>query len=343
MNWYYESGGQQHGPIPDSELDRLLAEGKITQDTLVWREGLPGWASLRSTRPAPSAAAPPGAAASGSGDAPPPGYIRCTLTGKYCPPSEIIYIEGRPYSAEAKPQVMQSLQSGTTLPGGEFGRTGPPWEQRATLGMVKAIWETIKLVLTQPSHAFATMRREGGLGGPILFLVLTAGVGGAISQLYGLLFQGAAFGMLGLGGLGGQGGAQGTAALGMNMAMQVMMVVLMPIFIVLGSFIYAGLVHLSLKLFKGANQPFETTMRAICYSSGAGGAFNVIPLCGGMIGGIWALVALCIGLGKAHDTSTEKGVGAVLLPMFGCCVLYVGIIAIVFGAAAAAGAAAGAR
>jgi hypothetical protein len=212
--------------------------------------------------------------------------------------------------------------------------------------MVKAIWETIKAVLTQPSHTFATMRREGGLVGPLLFLVLTAGIGGALSQLYGLLFQGAAFGMMGLGGLGGlggQGGAPPAAALGMNMAMQVMMIILMPVFMVIGTFVYAGMVHLSLMLFKGANRPFETTMRAVCYSSGAGGVFNVIPFCGGMIGGIWGLVVLCIGLGKAHDTSTEKGVGAVLLPMLACCLLYAAVIAVVVGVAAAAGAAASGR
>jgi hypothetical protein len=115
MNWYYESGGQQQGPVADSELDRLLAEGKITLDTLVWREGLAGWTPLRTARPAapPPVAAPapvdagweltrpaapiaPAASAAGGSDTPQPGWIRCTLTGRYFPPSEIIYLEGKP-------------------------------------------------------------------------------------------------------------------------------------------------------------------------------------------------------------------------------------------------------
>src|SRR4051794_19069358 len=161
MNWYYESAGQQQGPVADAELDRLLAEGKITPDTLIWREGLAGWAPMRTARPAPAnvgAMPPPPPVPAPGAEAPPPGYIRCSLTGKYFPPSEIIYIEGRPYSAEAKPQVMQSLQAGAALPSNALDRTGPPWEQREQLGTMKALIETVKAVLTQPSQTFATMK-----------------------------------------------------------------------------------------------------------------------------------------------------------------------------------------
>lgn len=42
-SWYYGSQGQQNGPIPESELRRLLANGTITQQTLVWRNGLTEW------------------------------------------------------------------------------------------------------------------------------------------------------------------------------------------------------------------------------------------------------------------------------------------------------------
>jgi len=353
MNWFYESGGQQQGPISDGELDRLLAEGKITPETLVWREGLAAWSPLRSTRASvesgpgaptfPPASESPGAGAAPDAGEVPPGYIRCTLTGKYFPPSEIIYLEGRPYSAEAKPEVLQSLQAGAVLPGSDLGRTGPAWEQRESLGLLKAIWETIVAVLTRPSHTFSTMRREGGLGSPLLFLLLTAGIGGAIGQLWQLVFQGAMMSAL----LPLQGGAGGPpnpaginpAVFGMNMGMQVAFIFAVPLFVIIGSFINAAIVHLALRLFGGANQPFETTMRAICFTSGAGGAFNLIPICGGMIGPIWALVVLCIGLGKAHDTSTEKGVAAVLVPMVVCCGLSVAVFAMLFAGMFAAGAA----
>src|SRR6185295_5274568 len=43
MNWFYADAGQQAGPIPDAELARLVSAGKITGDTLVWREGMANW------------------------------------------------------------------------------------------------------------------------------------------------------------------------------------------------------------------------------------------------------------------------------------------------------------
>jgi hypothetical protein len=52
MTWHYAAGGQQHGPIDDAELDRLIAAGAVTGDTLVWHAGLDGWRPLREARPA---------------------------------------------------------------------------------------------------------------------------------------------------------------------------------------------------------------------------------------------------------------------------------------------------
>jgi hypothetical protein len=42
-SWYYGSQGQQHGPISESELRRLLADGTLTQQTMVWRDGWADW------------------------------------------------------------------------------------------------------------------------------------------------------------------------------------------------------------------------------------------------------------------------------------------------------------
>lgn len=344
MNWYYESAGQQQGPVPDTELDRLLAEGKITPETLIWREGLPGWAPLRTARPAPAAAPAPGFPPPPpvpGAEAPPPGYIRCTLTGKYFPPSEIFYHEGRPYSAEAKPQLLQSLQAGTGLPGGGFDRIGPAWEQRATLGVVKAAWETIKAVLTQPSQTFATMQREGGLGTPLLFLVIVGGGGLALSYVYSALVQGA---MLTFAGAANtrSGGPNPFASLGLTAGITVGMMlglaVIAPLIAVVAAFVWGGLMHLGLMMFKGANRPFETTMRVACYALGSGYSLCAIPICGGSVGGIWAIVVMCIGLSKAQDTTTGKGVAAALTPFVICCcsvaIIYGALIGTIFTAAA---------
>jgi hypothetical protein len=358
MNWFYESGGSQQGPVTEAELDRLLAEGKITQDTLVWREGMAGWMPHRAARPAPAAgpdldlevtrpggppaaastsqitsSAPLGSPSSGRGsDTPQPGWIRCSYTGRYFPPSEIIYIEGRPYSAAAKPQVLASLTSGQMLPGHDSDRTGPDWERRESLGWFKAILGTIKSALLQPNQCFSTMRREGGLGTPLLYTAITAGAGLALSYLYNLLFQGVIAGMAAsLGGPAGQPGLQ----MGMGVAMSVVFMVLSPLLAIVGTLINAGVTHLCLMLFKGANYPFETTLRATSYGFSSAMIFYAIPFCGGYIGAIWGIVIMCLGLGKAQECSTEKAVGAVLLPIALCC-FGAFALAMVFGFSAAA-------
>jgi hypothetical protein len=46
MNWFYAKGGQQIGPVEFSEIERLHSEGKLTEDTLVWQQGMANWVKL---------------------------------------------------------------------------------------------------------------------------------------------------------------------------------------------------------------------------------------------------------------------------------------------------------
>jgi hypothetical protein len=65
-NWFYSADGQEKkGPVPESELQQLLASGHISAATLVWSEGMANWApasSVAALQP-PSAAAPVASAA----------------------------------------------------------------------------------------------------------------------------------------------------------------------------------------------------------------------------------------------------------------------------------------
>jgi len=83
--WYYAVGGQQQGPVGVEALRQLLAEGKVRQSDLVWRQGMGNWQPAGSvaelgaanTAPTPVPACPvtPGAPPAG-GPAPygAPGY-----------------------------------------------------------------------------------------------------------------------------------------------------------------------------------------------------------------------------------------------------------------------------
>lgn len=46
--WYYATGNQPAGPVPEAELTALLRSGKIGPQTLVWAEGMAGWVAAAS-------------------------------------------------------------------------------------------------------------------------------------------------------------------------------------------------------------------------------------------------------------------------------------------------------
>jgi uncharacterized RDD family membrane protein YckC len=58
MAWYYNDNGKQTGPVDDAGLASLVASGKITSNTLVWREGMAGWEPYTKAVPSGAAAAP---------------------------------------------------------------------------------------------------------------------------------------------------------------------------------------------------------------------------------------------------------------------------------------------
>ncbi|APW60107.1 GYF domain-containing protein [Paludisphaera borealis] len=43
--WYFARGERQEGPVPFHELQRMANQGEITPRTLVWKNGMPEWAS----------------------------------------------------------------------------------------------------------------------------------------------------------------------------------------------------------------------------------------------------------------------------------------------------------
>jgi len=51
MTWYYALGNERQGPIDDAALDRLIATGVVTADTLVWKAGMTDWQPLAQARP----------------------------------------------------------------------------------------------------------------------------------------------------------------------------------------------------------------------------------------------------------------------------------------------------
>ena len=189
-------------------------------------------------------------------------------------------------------------------------RSGLPWDDRQQRGILRAFFDTLVMVLTKPAEAFTAMRREGGFGEPLIYAIIGGSVGGVIYFLYNILLSSAH--MLGS---------------HENPMMQMMgggirplfFIILVPLFVIITTFISSGIFHLCLMIVGGAKQPFETTFRVVCFAGGSANPLLVIPFCGGLIGGIWKIVLYCIGFARAHETDTGPAVLAVILPLVVCC------------------------
>ncbi len=197
-------------------------------------------------------------------------------------------------------------------------QAGLPWEKRAEIGFLAALFETIRLVLLEPKAAFAAMRQTGGLGAPLFFFVLVASVGGAVGIFYQMVFntiqpatmpeEQAYMSMF-----------ASTAAVGAS-------IMVLPIMFTAVAFISAGLVHLSLILVGGAKRPFEATFRVACYAGGASAVLQLLPMCGAIASSIWNFVCMVIGLSEVHGIGKGRAAFAVLLPTLVCCGVILGVI-----------------
>ncbi|PYK13402.1 MAG: hypothetical protein DME65_02145 [Verrucomicrobia bacterium] len=249
-------------------------------------------------------------------------------TGRFVP-TDIAWREGM---ANWQP-LSQFAESGITAPAApppQVGadatsavagsRTGLPWEERRERGLFNAFVETVITVLTKPGEAFTVMKREGGLGEPLIYALIGGCLGGIVSILFSLGLQSVGF----------FANRHDTFSAMTGMGGSAMFIVLVPLFIVMGLFIGSAIVHVCLMIVGGANHSFETTFRVIAFSQGSTGPLQMIPICGGVIAGVWALVCNCIGLARAHETDTGRAVLAIFLPLIVCCggVL---LIALMFG------------
>ena len=45
-NWCYVSNGEGKGPVSEDDLHRLLVDGALTANSLVWKQGMKGWQSV---------------------------------------------------------------------------------------------------------------------------------------------------------------------------------------------------------------------------------------------------------------------------------------------------------
>lgn len=118
-NWYYVVEGQQQGPVEEDVFRQLVAEGRVTDDTLVWNETMTAWQPYRAVRLAAEAGTANPAPTSGTlvPDRE-TGASVCAECGRTFPPDELIPIGGRWICAHCKPLALQKMQENVAPVGG---------------------------------------------------------------------------------------------------------------------------------------------------------------------------------------------------------------------------------
>ena len=243
--------------------------------------------------------------------------IRAGLTSGQFRPTDLAWQSGmaewRPLSefvgATSAPTPGAAPLSVTAAPAA--AASGLPWEHRQQLGFVKAWFDTVSLLITRPSDAFTMMRPEGGMTDPLLFGL----IGGCAGSVVSILFQGL---MSSIPGFAGNDRLYEYFGLS-NLAFILIYAVLSPLLVAFGLFLGSALLHVCLMLVGGANRSFETSFRVVCFAGGAANLFSMIPMCGGFIAAIYQIVLNCIGLSRAHPTTTGKALLAIFLPLIVCC------------------------
>lgn len=218
------------------------------------------------------------------------------------------------WGMDTPPPELPVVIANSRTPDEEF-REGnePAWEERESIGFFPAIARTVSSVLMRPSQTFASMKRTGGLANPLLYFVLLSSAMFAVSALYQMAavsFNPAT--------LAATSPAPHVSKGAFSVAL-VGMILISPALYVLSAFISSGITHLCLKMLGGANRPFETTFRVICYAQASAMVFNLLPLCGGLIGVIWGAYTIIIGLKESQNISGWKATLAITLPGLLCC------------------------
>ena len=120
MNWFYAYQGQRAGPVDDDEFARLVGNGTVADQTLVWRSGMADWlpfGQVRATPPTGEPAAGPSSPAALGGVS----QAQCSQCGRVFPADEVIRLEGFNVCAACKPILLQKMRQGVSPAYGAFG------------------------------------------------------------------------------------------------------------------------------------------------------------------------------------------------------------------------------
>jgi uncharacterized RDD family membrane protein YckC len=115
MDWYYAQNNQQQGPVTEVEFSGLVTAGIVTDQTLVWHEGMADWQPYGEVKsgqirpPAPPLYQSPVAA-------PGPNEVVCAECGLVFPRDQTLQLGSVSVCAACKPIHIQKIREGVNAP-----------------------------------------------------------------------------------------------------------------------------------------------------------------------------------------------------------------------------------
>jgi hypothetical protein len=113
IEWYLARDGQQHGPVSEAELKKIIELGYLKPTDLVWRQGWADWQPASIILPPPEAAKPASPARPVPQPAPAPSAPKAAEPGRRSPepapePTPHVRLEPEPAPAPAPARVARS-------------------------------------------------------------------------------------------------------------------------------------------------------------------------------------------------------------------------------------------
>lgn len=192
-----------------------------------------------------------------------------------------------------------------------------PWERKDGPGFWPSFFQTISGVLFSGKSFFSPDFHPAGKGlrDPLAFGVLTGVLGSMAAFFWQTLLM-----LAGISSLGGLFIGQLTYGL-----IFVILVLVIPVIVFLGLFIYGAILHLLMKITGAGKRRFEATFRVVAYSQSAQ-LLAFVPFVGGWIAWIWQLVVQIVGLRTIHETTYGRVILGFLIPVMLC--IIVGVVTV---------------
>ncbi len=179
MQWYYAVNKDRKGPVDQAEFDRLVASGVVTNDTLVWHQGMTEWQAYATVIGTPGADAD---------------SAICAVSGKRYPKREMIQYEGQWISAEHRDEFFQRQREGVTIPGRmEYARFLARFCAKFLDGIIVGLIGMVAnfvlaAVLLGSWNYFVAQKAAAGTSAAVFFMLVSNAVGIGIGVSYSVFF-----------------------------------------------------------------------------------------------------------------------------------------------------------